>query len=693
MRYRSLFLASLVALGCILPAQTTGSPASPWTLTVSPSLFLPLLSGTFAANKLLTPSWGGTLAAEYYRPKTVPVSLRFSAGYSIGGIKDVDNIPVEGSLSEATLLVGASLSRSITPVLALRTFTDAGVTFGSLTGGASATYAAAQTGAGISIEITKNLSARFETAFLYKAGLSGGISATLGAGYALPVRSALRNAPQKPRLLELFSLEVASVFPSLRSRYDESPLGTVKITNTGTEAATDVRIGFLIRQYMDAAKDCASIDRIDPGITVEVPLYALFNDGILGITEATKVTGEVIVEYGGDMKQTRSATVVVYDRNALTWSDDRKAAAFVSSKDPWVLDLSGNIMAAVMDDRNPELSKNFQTAIAIHEGLKAYGVGYMPSPNRPFAKDVLDPEVVDSLKYPRQTLGYRAGDCADLSVLYASCFEAVGLQTAFVTVPGHIFMAVDLGLTVDQAKARHLDLNEYIIQGNQVWLPMETTMRDASFTEVWHKAALQWRDASTAKTAVFYSIHEAWDLYAPVGLPADGSNISLPSKIEILRLFKAELVRSVNTELGIRLSALGPETQSDPASVKGANDRGVLYGKYGFYTEAVRYFESAAKEGNASALINLGNIAILRSDPATAYAYYQEAAKKLPSNPKLLVNLAKASSALGKTDEAAKTLKEVRSLDPKLADQFAWLSQGNTVATRAAGVEDAVLWF
>jgi len=693
MKYRALFLACLVSFTCILSAETSGSTASPWSITVSPSLFVPLVSDTFSANELFSPSWGGNLAAEYDLRKNVPVSLRLSAGYSIGGLKDVKNIAVEGSLSEATLLAGALLSRTLTPVLTVRTFADAGVSFGSLTGGASATYAAADTGAGLSFKINKNLSARFDGAFLYKAGLAGGLGATLGAGYALPVGPALRNSPAKPRLLELFSLEVASVFPSLRSRYDESPLGTIKITNTGKEAATDVRVSFLIKQYMDAAKDCASIDLIEPGKTIEVPLYALFNDSILGITEATKVTGEVSVEYGGDMKQTKSATVVVYDRNALTWSDDRKAAAFVSSKDPWVLDLAGNIMAAVMSDRNPELSINFQTAIAMHEGLKVYGIGYMLSPNRPFAKAVLDPEVVDSLKYPRQTLGYRAGDCADLSVLYASCFEAAGIQTAFVTVPGHIFMAIDLGLTVEQAKARLLNLNEYIIQGNQVWLPIETTMRDASFTEVWHKAALQWRDASAARTAAFYSMHEAWDFYAPVGLPADSSNIALPSKSEVSRLFKSELVKSVNTELGVRLAALGPEAQSGPASVKGANDRGVLYGKYGFYPEAIRYFESAAKEGNSSALINLGNIAILRSDPAAAYVYYQQAAKLVPKNAKLLVNLAKASSALGKADEASKTLKEVRKIDPKLADQYAWLSQGNAGPTRAAGVEDGVLWF
>ncbi len=38
------------------------------------------------------------------------------------------------------------------------------------------------------------------------------------------------------------------------------------------------------------------------------------------------------------------------------------------------------------------------------------------------------------------------GDCDDLSILVCSLFEAVAIDTAFITVPGHIFMAFDSGL-------------------------------------------------------------------------------------------------------------------------------------------------------------------------------------------------------------------------------------------------------
>lgn len=429
---------------------------------------------------------------------------------------------------------------------------------------------------------------------------------------------------------------------------------------------------------MDAPKDCFLVERLDPGSSVQVPLFALFNDSILGITEATKVSGQVIVECGG-IEESRSTTVLVNDRSALTWSDDRMAAAFVSSKDPWVLDLTGNIMASVMSERNPELAGNFQTAMAIHEGLKAYGISYMLSPNRPFAQDVVDTAAVDSLKFPRQTLGFRAGDCADLSVLYASCFEAAGIETAFVTVPAHIFMAADLGLTPSQAAARGMNLNDFIVRGDKVWIPIETTMRRAGFGDAWRKASAQWRDASEADLAAVYPIHEAWALYSPVGLPADGSTIVLPPSADVIRSFKTELTAAVNAELAARLALLGPAPARGPSFARGTNARGVLYAKYGLYQEALRLFGESAQAGSVSALVNLGNISMLQSDAEAAYGYYRQAAKELPRNARLQANLAKAAASLGKSDESAAALDELRKLDPELADQY------TRIAAAAAG--------
>ena len=509
-----LFAASALLVSVPI-AQAGPDDFSAWTLSLSPSFSMPLSSGDFKANELFASAWGGSVGAEYelpsYLSSSLPLSLRLGMAYSSGGLLPSGGIDVPGTLSETSLLAGASTSLYLAPRLRLLGFMDAGLSFGKLSTGSSSTYGASRVGGGLGFSVMDSLDARLDASFLYKFGLYGGLGVSLGVGYRLPEATSSGG----PGLLELGALELDNVFPIFRSYYDDNPVGTVTIVNAGKKAATNVRVSFLIKQYMDGAKECAVIPRIEPGKSVQLPLYGLFNDSILGVTEATKATAEVSVEYGGGTILNRTATVLVYDRNALTWKDDRHAAAFVSSKDPWVLDLSGNIVSAVKNSRNAEVPANLQTGIAFHEGLRAYGIGYVLSPSRPFARAVVDTAAVDSLKFPRQTLGYRAGDCADLSVLYASFFEAAGIETAFVTVPGHIFMAFDSGITSEEAQAQALDERELIMAEGKVWIPVETTMRDSGFLDVWRKAASQWRSATAKGEAGFYPVQRRGRLTPP----------------------------------------------------------------------------------------------------------------------------------------------------------------------------------
>jgi tetratricopeptide (TPR) repeat protein len=654
---------------------------------------MPLLSGDLSSDTAFSTAWGGNLVGEYALKTSFPLAIRIGTGYSMGGLASSQGIEVPGSLSEVNAFAGVGTSLALNPKLSFHAFLDGAFAYGFLSSGINAPYAAAQAGVGLGFDISQSLNARLDLSGLYKAGLYGGVGATLGLGYRFPEK-AQAGLPAKPRLLELETIDLKSVFPVLRSYYDQNPIGSARIKNTSKETVNNIRVSFIAKQYMDAPKECATIAKLEPGASLDVPLYALFNDKILDVTEPTKVTGEVSIEYGVELSQSRTATVLVNDRNALTWSDDRKAAAFVSSRDPWVLDLTGNFMATVKSLRNSELAKNLQTAIAVHEGLKTYNIGYMLSTTRPFEQAVLNPEAVDTLKFPRQTLSFRAGDCADLSVLYASCLEAAGVETAFITVPGHIFMAIDLGITEAEAKTRMMDEVDLIAKGGKLWVPIETTMRDSNFLEVWQKGAAEWRDASAKQTAAFYPIHEAWKTYAPMGLPADGSNVVLPAADKVAAAFSLSLGKVVDAELARRLTAMGSLPTSGVAASTALNNRGVLYGKYGRLAEAQADFLAAAKAGSVSALVNLGNIAMLKSDPTQAYDYYQQALKKNTGSASLYINMAKAANALGKADAASSALASARKIDPKAADRYAELAQVGANGTRAAEIEDGGLsWF
>jgi hypothetical protein len=682
-------IAIMVALTCF--AEASGQGSSAWKIDAEPSFVLPLVNGSFGVNELFAPAWGGFVGTERALTNS-PLALRLGLGYSGCGFLDAEGVSVSGYLTELSLLGGIQAGRKLSARVSAKAFLDAGLGYGLLSTGKAAPYAVGRLGGGFEFDISRSISAYLDASWLQKMGLYGGLGAGLGFSYGLPAVS--RSQPAKLHLLELRSFSLAPLFPILRSRYDEAPIGKATIVNTGRDAATDVRVSLFLKQYMDAPKDCAQIARIEPGQSVEVPLYALLNDSILAVTEATKAAAELSVEYSGEGSLSRAETVLVYDRNALTWDDDRKAAAFVSSKDPWVLDLSGNILAACKDVRNGEAEKNIQTAIAFHEGLRAYGLGYVLSPNRPFAQASVDKAAVDSLKFPRQTLGYRSGDCADLSVLYSSFFEAAGIETAFLTVPGHIFMAFDLGLSIEEARARGLDERELIDRGGRAWVPVETTMRDSGFIEIWRKAAAEWHDASSKGVAAFYSMHEAWKIYAPVGLPADGSSVSPPARDKVRASFRAELDKLVAIELKARLDRIGAIPASGPQTAKALNDRGVVYGRYGMLAEAERDFMAASKLQYRPALINLGNIALLRSDAAGAYSYFAHAAEQEPNDARIYVYIAKAATALGRESDAAKALDTARRLDPAIAQKYASGVQADAKGTRAAAVgSDGVDWY
>ena len=89
---------------------------------------------------------------------------------------------------------------------------------------------------------------------------------------------------------------------------------------------------------------------------------------------------------------------------------------------------------------------------------------------------------------------YRGGDCDDLTILYCALLEAVGFETAFITVPGHIFMAFSLDQSPAEALTRFSHPEELVIKENKAWIPLEVTAREGGFLKAWQMGAQEWRE-------------------------------------------------------------------------------------------------------------------------------------------------------------------------------------------------------
>ena len=195
------------------------------------------------------------------------------------------------------------------------------------------------------------------------------------------------------------------------------------------------------------------------------------------------------------------------DVDAITWNDDRKVAAFVSEKDPAVLSFSKNVAAVVKSRGNGALSLNLQTALAMHQALQLFGLSYVPDPKSPYAESSKKKDVVDFLQFPRQTFEYRSGDCDDLTILFCSLLEAVGIETAAITIPGHIYMAFDIDASPAEVRRSYLHPDDFIFMADKSWVPVEITERTEGFLRAWQEGAQEWREnvsrASAGKATDF----------------------------------------------------------------------------------------------------------------------------------------------------------------------------------------------
>jgi tetratricopeptide (TPR) repeat protein len=627
-------------------------------------------------------------------------------------------IQAEESAQLVSAGIGGGLSVDLMPRLSLTAAVMGGYFFGMLpTAGGLETggnpYIKA--GGGLSFLISPRINLGASVAYHNLFGFYNGVGVSLGSSIyfsGLKRREArLRSGlPTTPGLLpgaktpgpdegiKINTLDFVQVFPVFQTYYDDHPIGWAELSNQESEPVREVKVSLYVRQFMDTPKVCAEIPELGAEQEQEIELNALFNDSILSVTEGTKVAAEITLEYRmhGDLYQTtHSETMRLYDRNAITWDDDRKACAFVTAKDPAVLSFAKNVVGAIRGRTSVTVSENLLKAMALHQALNLYGISYVIDPQTPYAELSKNKDSVDFLQFPRQTLDYKAGDCDDLSILYSALLEAVGVETAFVTVPGHILMAFRVNMDPGKVKRSFLQPDEFIVIDDGVWIPVEVTDR-GGFLRAWQSGAQQWRQHVSAGQAKFIAMHSAWEVYEPVALPGEERAAAPPSAERVVSAFQQELSRFINREIYPQVASLEKEITESGGNKALRNRLGVVYARYGLLDEAERVFRQTVSSGEfVPALVNLGNIYYMREQWEQALDFYQRAYRKAPSAPDVLLAVARAHYQLEHYGVARSTYTRLKESDPKLAERYAYLDQGGEARVRAADVartEGLVEW-
>ena len=681
-----MLVVSVATAAAQAPAAAAGANrqamvqvASPLSLEVLPSFDLPVGD----TGKYFTYGGGLDLGMKYRLPGSL-ITL-------IGGL-EYAYAPVRAatSLSLISPRVGVGIQLPLAPTVCAYGFAAGGyyfATYNDFSKNASDPYAAA--GLGVRFSLASTFSIEVGGQYKNYLGLYQGASATAGVDVALGNLGGSVDVP---------TLELRPAFPVFYKHYDDHPIGSIAVKSSLKVPATDVRAQVFVWEFMDAPKSVAICDRLAPGESRTADLYALFTDKVLAVTEGTKVAAEITVSYkveGQSYENHRVETLSVLGRNAMTWDDNAKAAAFVTAKEPQVLNFARSVTSYVRAKENRAICDNLQAAIALHEALDLYGMNYTPNPVTPYSEASRQKDVIDFLQFPRETFQYKAGDCSDLSILYGALLQAVGIDAAFITVPGHIFVAVDSCVPADKAGDSLLPAGQFIPYKGHAWIPVEITMRHQGFMRAWELGAKEWNESTAASQAGFYPVQEAWASYQPVGLPGVEATINVPQSDKILAAYLQEVQKYVDKELAPQIAALQDQIKST-RSLPAMNTLGVLYAKYGQMDRAETVFKGVlATRPYLPALLNLGNLYFLKENWKDALSCYSQANEIVPNNPHVLLGLAKVNQELQNFADLKKNYDKLKAIDPTLASQYAYLGEGKESGARAADVateRKAVIW-
>jgi hypothetical protein len=346
------------------------------------------------------------------------------------------------------------------------------------------------------------------------------------------------------------------IFPVSWSWYENNPVAAVNIINEEPNSITDVNMTIFLDSFMGQPWTFATLPRLASGSSATVPVTALFNEVMLSLTENVIANGEIHVQYKslGVLKESVfPLQMPVFHRNTLSWEDDRRAAAFVSPRDS-----SARMFARYVENAvdlflksgysSPALARlpqNVIYAAALFEALRLYGISYVVVPTMSFVNMKQDEAALDNVTFPYETLYYRSGDCTYLSILYCSLLEALSIETAFITIPGHLYMAFEVG--DDEWLAGSADIIELETDGvRKRWLPVEITVPEEGFIRAWRIGAREWRNSG--EDAALFRIRECWEVYPSVTITA---SIDYPPEMppggDIVFAMDRELVNFLRT--------------------------------------------------------------------------------------------------------------------------------------------------
>ncbi len=532
---------------------------------------------------------------------------------------------------------------------------------------------------------------------------------TFGVGFGASYR--FGDDPDSPksviRALKFVKADIPSAFAAMQSYYSTHPLGSVTIKNTEKYPLSNLEVSFMQQGFMDSPTPSKNVETLAPGESLELPVFASYNGEVFTTQGVTPLTGEIIVQYtakGRPAEQRHSVTYDLYDRNALTWDDDRKVAAFITPQDSALRNYASFIRQANKTAVNRYMNENLQFAMQSFEALSEFGILYQIDPTSPFTTVQEKKFVVDSISLPRETLVRSTGDCDDLTVLYNTVLQTVGIETAFVTVPGHIFSAFNTGVRTRDYRKIYPDRSMVLDVDGELWIFVEITLiGKTDFLKAWKTGVAEYTEhENNPSVRGFYKTLECQKTYRPVALRETDLGLQYGDPGRITKRFVDDLDQ---------LTAIVLQPYKENAEKKNSagawNSYGIMAAKLGNNEAAAYAFNKVVRlsPNSLAAKLNLGSLFFLQGKYGKAAKLFEESYTQLSERAharrktkvNVLINLSKTNFKMQKFTEARKYFNEAKEIDPETVQQFSFLAAGkdSSGTSRAAGASEGepILFF
>ena len=481
---------------------------------------------------------------------------------------------------------------------------------------------------------------------------------------------ATRTKIAKKAPIEITVLEMQDIFSNAYKIYEDEGFGRIRIRNNFGDTIPKLTLHFTIKEFMDFPSEIEMED-LAPGESRDYTLKAVFNNKILEVTEDTPVQTEIKASYylnDQPREFTRNYAINIYEKHRMMWSTRERFAAFITPKDPVLLEFVRTIVT-----QYGQINSNMLRAATVFNAIGELGLTYIQDPNNPYQITSGKTDFVDYLQYPRETLKRKSGDCDDLVALYAGALESMGISTHAVEIPGHMLMMFSTGVEAEQSSDTLNNL--FVVYKGQLWAPIETTLVGSSFMKAWEKGSTsyyQWRDSGLTTI----DIREAWRRFKPASLPASNWRPSLVRRTAIEERFPGDFGTLKRIELKLRSRKYYKILSEAPNDTHALMQIGIIFGKADVADEAFRAFEKILEKNaeNASALNNKANVLLMNRRYEDASNYYEKAAALDSKDPLIWVNLARSYLRLKRVEKAKNAFRKAFELDSGVSMKYRMMS-------------------